>query len=176
MALAESSGRWHQAIQLTLPKDAAAVPLVSVPSVACSGAGSCIAVGQYRNRLGMFLPMSVAESGGVWAHARQVTKVPANAKAQSSLFLNAVACAHGGPCLATGDYGLKSGGLGAVALTRSGTRWTSATQISTPPGGATGAKQDALGQAAGCSAGGFCAVGGVYRTASLTTRLMAAVG
>jgi len=175
MALAESNGNWHQATQLILPQDAAAVPLVSIPSVACTGAGSCIAVGQYRNRLGMFLAMSVTESRGVWAHARQVTKVPANAKAQASLFLNSVACAHGGPCLATGDYGLKSGGLGAVALTRSGAKWTAAAQISTPPDGATGAKQDALGQAAGCSPGGFCAVGGLYRTSSLTTRDMAAV-
>jgi hypothetical protein len=176
MALAETIGSWHQATQLRLPKDAAAVPLVSVASVACSAGGSCIAVGQYRDRLGRFLAMSLAETGGTWARGQHVTRVPANAAAQSGLFLGSAACAHAGPCLAAGDYRLKSGGTGATVLTRSGTSWASASQIRTPSDGATGAGQTALLAALGCSAGGFCAVAGQYQTSSRTTSLMAASG
>ena len=81
MAVTESGGTWHQALQLILPKDAAGVPLVSTVSVGCSSAGNCVAVGSYRTKSSKFVPMSVAESRGAWARGQHVTKVPANAAA-----------------------------------------------------------------------------------------------
>src|SRR5262245_54041871 len=129
MAVTESGGRWHQAIQIVLPKDAAGVPLPTIPpmSVACSGAGNCLAVSSYRNRLGRTVPMSAAESSGTWRRAQHITRAPANAAAQPGVTLTSVACTSAGICTASGDYALMTGGLGALVMTRTGTKWTSAT-------------------------------------------------
>jgi hypothetical protein len=172
----ESGGTWHQATQLILPKDANTTdPDASVVSVACSGVGSCVAVGSYVDRMERLVPMSVAESGGTWARAQHVTRVPADAAARPSLTFMSVSCLRNGSCLGVGDYRKRGGGTGAMVMTRSGTRWISATQIRTPPDGATVAKQHAVAAAIGCSAAGFCAVAGSYQTAQ-GTRLMAATG
>ncbi len=176
MAITEAGGSWHRAFQLVLPRDAAGVPLVSVASVGCSTAGNCVAVGSYRTKEGHFVPVSVADSGGTWAHGQHVTRVPANAAAQANVGLTSVACTRGGSCTATGSYVLKAGGLGALIMTRSGTRWTTVSQIRTPAGSATGASQNAQAKAIGCAPTGFCAVGGTYRTAASATAAMAATG
>jgi hypothetical protein len=176
MAVTESGGTWHQAFQLVLPSDAAGVPLVSVKAVGCSGAGNCVAVGSYRTKTGPFVPLSVAESGGTWAHGQHITKVPANAASPASVGLTSVACTSAGTCTAAGNYTLKAGGFAALILTRSGTRWTTASQIRTPADGATGASQNAQAQAIGCTRAGFCAIGGTYRTATSARAVMGAVG
>ena len=176
MAVTESGGTWHQAFQLVLPSDAAGVPLVSVKAVGCSGAGNCVAVGSYRTKTGRFVPLSVAESGGTWAHGQHITKVPANAASPASVGLTSVACTSAGTCTAAGNYTLKAGGFAALILTRSGTRWTTASQIRTPADGATGASQNAQAQAIGCTRAGFCAIGGTYRTATSARAVMGAVG
>ena len=180
MAVTESGGRWHQAIQIMLPKDAAGQPQPppSIPpmSVACSGAGNCLFVSSYRNRLGRMVPMSAAESSGTWRRAQHITRAPANAAAQPGVTLTSVACTSAGICTASGDYALKSGGFGALVMTRTGTRWTSATQIRAPADAATGDRRLAVAAAIGCTATGFCAIGGTYLTARSTTRPMAATG
>ena len=176
MAVTESGGTWHRAFQLVLPADAAGVPLVTVTSVGCSGAGNCVAVGSYRTKAGRFVPMSVAESGGTWAHGQHVTKVPANAAAQANVGLSSVACTRGGTCTAAGSYALKAGGFGALIMTRSGTRWTTVSQVRAPTGAATGASQTAQARAIGCAPTGFCAVAGTYRTTTSATAAMAATG
>jgi hypothetical protein len=181
MAVTESGGRWHQAIQIILPKDAAGVPLPppSIPpmSVACSGAGNCLAVSSYHNRLGRTVPMSVAQSSGTWRRAQHITRAPANSATLPDVTLTSVACTGTGTCTASGYYALKSGGLGAMVMTRTGTRWISATQIRAPADAATGgSRRFAVAAAIGCTATGFCAIGGSYRTASTTTRVMAASG
>ena len=176
MAVTESGGTWHQALQLILPKDAAGVPLVSTVSVGCSSAGNCVAVGSYRTKSSKFVPMSVAESRGAWARGQHVTKVPANAAAAASVGLTSIACTRAGTCTAAGNYALKGGGSAALIMTRSGTLWTAATQIRPPAGAAAGASQIVQAKAIGCAAAGFCAIGGTYRTASSTTAAMAATG
>jgi hypothetical protein len=180
MAVTESGGRWHQAIQIVLPKDAAGQPQPppSIPpmSVACSGAGNCLFVSSYRNRLGRMVPMSAAESNGTWRRAQHITRALANSTAVPFVTLSSVACMRTGTCTASGDYALKSGGFGALVMTRTGTRWTSATQIRAPADAATGDRRLAVAAAIGCTATGFCAIGGTYRTASSTIRAMAATG
>jgi hypothetical protein len=176
-AATESGGTWHQAIQLIMPTDESTTsPLIFVNSVACSGAGSCVVVGSYLTGGGSLLPMSVAESGGTWARAQRVTRAPANAATgpRASLTLRSVSCLADGTCLAIAEYRIRGGGTGAAVITKSGTTWISATQLRTPPDGAAGRKQDAFAGGIGCTAAGFCAIGGAYRTTSLTTRLMAA--
>ena len=121
--------------------------------------------------------MSVAELGGTWARAQRLRHVPANAATgpRASLTFRSVSCLADGTCLAVAEYRIRGGGFGATVMTKSGNTWISAIQLRTPPDGATGRKQDASATGIGCTAAGFCAIGGTYRTASLTTRLMAAI-
>jgi hypothetical protein len=164
-AATESGGTWHQAVQLVMPKDAnTKSPLDFINSVACSGVGSCVVVGSYVSRLNGLLPMSVTESGGTWQRAQHVTRVPVNATAQPRLTFRSVSCLAHGTCLAVGEYRIRSGGVAAMVMTKSGNRWTSATQIVTPPNGPVGDTHLAQAVAIGCSASGFCAIGGSYGT------------
>jgi hypothetical protein len=178
MTLIRSGGRWHRGVQLILPRDAAGVPLPSIPpmSVSCSAPGTCLAVSSYRNKSGRVVPMSAAASAGTWARAMHITRVPSNAAALPSVTLTSVACTRSGVCTAAGGYALKSGGFGALIMTRSGTRWTTASQVRTPADAATGLNRIAQAKAIGCAATGFCAIGGTYRTAGSATAAMAAAG
>jgi len=176
MAVTESGGLWHQAIQLILPKDAAGIPLVSVVSVGCSTAGNCVAIGSYRTKASKTVPMSVAESRGTWARGQHITNAPANIAASATVGLNSVACSRSGTCTAAGGYPLKGGGFAALIMTRSGTRWTGLAPIRLPSGAASGSSQIAQAKAIGCTPTGFCAIGGTYRTGSSATAAMAATG
>ena len=163
-AATESGGTWHQAVQLVMPKDSNTSPLEFIHSVACSGVGSCVVVGSYVSRLSGLLPMSVTESGGTWEQAQRVRTVPANATARPQLTFSSVSCLPNGPCLAVGHYRIRSGGVAAMVMTKTGNRWISASQIRTPPNGPTGDTHLAQAVAIGCSATAFCAIGGSYGT------------
>ena len=176
MAVTESARTWGRAFQLTLPKDAAGVPLVSVQSVACSSAGNCVAVGSYRTKTLKTVPMSMTESRGSWGRGQHITNAPANIAASASVGLTSIACARTGKCTAAGSYPLKGGGVAALIMTRSGTRWTAGTRIRLPAGAASGSSQIAQAKAIGCTATGFCAMGGTYRAASSVPAVMAATG
>src|SRR5215469_15411745 len=92
-----------------------------------------------------------------------------------TLTFRSVSCLADGTCLAVAKYRIRGGGTGATVMTKSGNTWISAIQLRMPPDGATGRKQDAFAGGIGCTFAGFCAIGGVYRTSALTTRLMAAI-
>src|SRR5579859_1006268 len=161
----ESGGTWHQAIQVAVPSDASKTgSLPFFTSVSCSAVGSCVAVGSFIDRQGFSAPMSVTESGGTWARAQHVTTVPANAAAQPRAMLSSVSCLPSGACLAVGDYRIRSGGTAAMVMTRSGNRWISATQIRTPASWPAGDTHRVQAVAIGCSATGFCAIGGSHGT------------
>lgn len=105
----ESGGTWGRAAFLSLPPNFARGRLADseLSSVACSSAGSCLAVGTYAVRSGLLAwPMAVVESGGRWQRARQIP-LPADAsqdKGTGGGGLLSVSCAPGGPCLAVGSY------------------------------------------------------------------------
>jgi hypothetical protein len=175
LAVSQSRGTWRQAVQLILPGDAAAVPLAAVNSVGCSATGACIAVGRYVTKAHSFAPMSVVSKNGTWSHAVHIRSVPSNAGTTPGVFVNSVACPVGAPCRAVGNYRLKSGGEGALVLTRSGSSW-SAGQIQAPKDTALGDRASASANAIGCSRSGYCVAEGSYKTSGNVMRLMAATG
>lgn len=107
--VAESGGTWSRAAYLSPPRNFARGRLADseLSAVACSSAGSCLAVGTYAVRSGLLAwPMAAVESGGRWQRARQIP-LPADAsqdKGTGGGGLLAVSCAPGGPCLAVGGY------------------------------------------------------------------------
>jgi len=70
MVVTESSGRWRQATEVTLPSNAQSQPYAEVNGVACAAVGSCVAVGYYSYEFpdvdNAFL---VTETHGTWGSA-----------------------------------------------------------------------------------------------------------
>src|SRR5271165_4636903 len=52
MAVTQSRGRWARAVEIRLPANVAATPYAQINGVACTSAGSCVAVGYYRTTAG----------------------------------------------------------------------------------------------------------------------------
>jgi len=162
MVVAEPSGIWKRAQEVSLPANAfAANPDAAVSSMACTGAGSCVAVGGYAyDSAGDVHAFTVAESKGAWARARQVT-LPANAATRDSdATLGAVTCTGAGSCVAVGGYLDKAGGQELMAVTEAKGRWGQAVQIAPPRNAAAsaGASLDAV----SCWRPGDCAAVGTY--------------
>jgi len=54
MVVTESGGHWARACELKLPSNAEPNPYAEVNSVACTGVGSCVAVGNYQDGSGRY--------------------------------------------------------------------------------------------------------------------------
>jgi hypothetical protein len=125
MVVAEVAGIWKRAQELFLPANAfAANPDAAVTSMACTGAGTCVAVGGYAyDSAGLGYAFTAAESNGVWARAQQV-KLPATAATHAGdATLGAVTCTSAGSCVAVGGYLDKAGDQELIAVTESDARW-----------------------------------------------------
>ncbi len=118
-----SGGTWTAA---WAPLPAGAAPLSTagpfLSGVACSAAGSCIAVGSYTERGGGGVPLIETLSGGAWAAAA----APLPAGAGQSAGLLGISCPAPGSCVAAGQYETRGGQVGYLAETLSGGTWTAA--------------------------------------------------
>ena len=158
-----SGGAWT-AKRAPVPPDAASVPQVNLFGVACSGAGSCAALGSYAISTPPFSAgLLLSLSGGVWKAAAATApgghEVPGNA-------LTSVGCAAGG-CTAVGNY------LGTDAMTRGmiaffNGRWTTITAPLPPDHVDPSAGDVVISQLSGVScSGALCISVGKYETSSL---------
>lgn len=141
MVVTQASGTWKRAQELSLPANAfAANPDAAVTSVACTSAGTCVAVGDYAyDSTGLGHAFTVAESRGSWARAQQITP-PANAATQGGdATLGAVTCTSAGSCVAVGSYLDKAGDQELMAVTESKGRWGQGRQIAPPANAAASA-------------------------------------
>ncbi|HXL87368.1 MAG TPA: serine/threonine-protein kinase [Streptosporangiaceae bacterium] len=170
-----SAGSWT-AVRAPLPAGAVPSPLVStvsafdvLRSVACPDAGSCVAVGQYRERDGTAAALIETLSDGRWAPV--TAPLPADAAADSQLAdLSGISCPAAGNCVATGSYTVGGGQLRYLAETLSGGTWTA----SAPPlpAGASAAQKPSSGSestildSVACQAVGSCVAAGPYLTPS----------
>jgi hypothetical protein len=165
MVVTEASGTWRRATELALPADAfAANPDAAVNSVACTGAGACVAVGGYTyDRSGDGHAFIAAESKAVWARAQRVT-LPANANTRANdATLGQVTCTGAGSCVAVGGYLDKSGVQRLMAATETKGRWGRAVEIAAPRNaGASDAELDGV----SCWRPGDCWAVGAYADTS----------
>jgi hypothetical protein len=158
MAVPESRGRWARAVELRLPSDAEVNPFAEVNSVACTGTGSCVAVGYYNGDT-RFQGFIAAASGGTWRRAR-LAPVPPNTAAATDFQLNGVSCSAPGVCLAVGNYRDRSGHFQAMALAESRGRWGPARELPMPANAAPDPGAFILGVA--CPGTGSCVVTADY--------------
>ena len=162
MIAEETNGTWGRAVEITLPANATTNPEVYLYSVTCSGAGSCTALGEYKDTASVIgntdAPVVLAESGGTW-HTSALT-LPANAAATPDASLSTIACSAAGFCVAIGSYVDGEGNQeGMVVRAASGT-WGQAEEIK-PPQNADSEPAVGFGSIA-CSASGSCVASDVY--------------
>jgi len=163
-AAREVSGHWRQARTLHLPANSAAVPNAGFGALSCTAPGSCAAVGFYMNVAGHFQAFAITERSGRWGKAIAVAP-PANAQANSSAFLTAIACPHAGSCVAAGRYLSKAGASTPMGVVQHRGRWPRATPIKQPSDSAgTFTEINSL----SCTGTGKCVVVGGYFVATST--------
>ncbi|HXB48571.1 MAG TPA: hypothetical protein VNW50_12495 [Streptosporangiaceae bacterium] len=160
-ALAESRGKWSRATSFVLPPDAAPGAGADVDGIACTGKGSCVAVGVYVTSGTESSPAFIAiEQHGVWQRAFRPS-LPRNAARPADSVLYGVTCTGPGSCEAAGSYYLKNGQFLPMSVTESGGRWHRAAGIALPPHSTSG--PDGLGSIA-CTHAGSCVAVGSYST------------
>jgi hypothetical protein len=173
MAAAQVGGAWSAADAIVLPAGAATTdPLAALLSVACGGAGTCVAVGAYEDASGAFRPMATVLSGGTWAPAVQIA-LPADAHATTpDAVLSTVACPASDICIAGGSYRDSGGAARPLVASLGGGSWAS-TALALPAGAAAHpdtAEIDAI----ACGAVGSCGAVGTYADTGATPRTMVA--
>jgi hypothetical protein len=129
----ESKGSWGHATILPLPANAAAHLQTQFFSAACTGAGSCVAVGSYVNSADSTFPVVVTESHGRWLQAQQV-RPPANSSRDPEAQLIGVACQATGSCVAVGSYEPRTGPDRGLEVTESDGTWHRGTTALPPAG------------------------------------------
>jgi ferredoxin len=162
-AATESRGRWHRALLISPPPNSASPPDFQLNGVACTGQGSCVAVGSYLDSSGLSEGLVAVESKGSWARARELS-LPSNAGTNPSATFGSVACTRIGSCVAAGDYADKSGFIQVAIATESAGRWRGTTQIKLPEHAAAVPMAEV--KAVTCAGTGFCITVGRYQDTS----------
>ncbi len=136
-ALTETRGRWQRPAEVMLPANASGGSHsdASLASVQCQRAGSCLAVGRYLTKAGVFQAMRVSQSRGRWGRAAEI-RLPANAAANPHAGLASMSCTSRAACIAVGDYTTKAGASTSMAVSESAGRWSAATAIASLPSNA----------------------------------------
>lgn len=169
LLLTWSGGKWT-AVEAPLPDNAISQPGVSLHSVSCPSATSCVAVGQYEDVNGGRDGVLLTWSGGDWTATR--APIPDNGRSIGSNLLG-VSCPSATSCVAAGTYNQDAyGDRWGELLTWSGGDWT-AMQAPLPANAADDSPPDNLNQAAtlsgiSCPSTSFCMADGIYEDKSQT--------
>jgi hypothetical protein len=180
LAVTESKGRWGRPAEIGLPKGAVTASQdAALSSVACSGTGSCEAVGSYVSSGGLGLIMAAAESRGRW-HAASQLRLPADTGTLGGDSAELFACTGAGACTAVGGYTSTAESAGgtpqAMAVTESRGRWNRAVPVGAPANAGGGAGAVSFLYAVACPKSSSCVAGGIYADKSGKRQPMAATG
>jgi hypothetical protein len=152
-------GPWRQATEIASPPNAAANPDTFMTGIACSGPGTCVAVGNYSVSPTQFEAMGAIESRGVWHRATEIA-APRGAIASTFTAITSISCLAAGPCLGAGQYAVSATQSRAMVVTESKGRFGRATAITAMPPGASAHPSSYL-LGISCRPSGTCfAVGG----------------
>jgi hypothetical protein len=160
MALAKPAEEpWRQATEVPSPPNADLNPDAFMTGIACSGPGTCAAVGNYSVSANQFEAMGAVETRGAWHRATEIA-VPHGALASTFTAINSISCLASGPCLGVGQYAVSATQSRAMAVTESNGRFGRAVPITALPHGASPHASTYL-LGVSCRPSGIClAVGG----------------
>ena len=158
MSVSESGGRWRRATGIEFPPHTTPGPINSLDSIACTHAGSCVAVGRYSTTGGdSYAAASVRQVRGHWLRAASL-KLPAGAGPVSQL--NSVSCQPSGQCVAVGTWASSKGLIHSMMATLSRGHWSKVRLLRRVPRGAPSGTLVIL-TAVSC-ARKFCLAAGAY--------------
>ncbi len=163
MLLTETAGVWHQALEASLPANAASAPSVTLSSVSCAAAGECSAVGRYADSSSTTQGLLVTETAGVWQPGVEAT-LPAGALGSGQdVALSSVSCESVGDCSAVGSYIDGSNTTQGLLVTETAGAWQPGTEAILPAN-AQSYQVVRLGSVS-CAAAGVCTAVGRYADA-----------
>jgi hypothetical protein len=175
MVAEEVGGSWTQASEVAPPANAASGPEARLSQVACSQAGSCVAIGRYSNSSLQREALVVTQTGGIWGQASQIT-LPANAGSAPVASFDSLVCVVSGPCTAVGQYTDVSGNEQAMVAQETAGSWAQASELS-PPANAAPNPEISFGLASyaiACPGSGSCVITAKYRDSSGDSQAMVA--
>jgi hypothetical protein len=159
-----AAGTWS-AMEAPAPSNAGSDPAgPTLRSLACTGVGSCVAVGFYVDLSGSPEGLIDTLANGTWSAGE--APIPSGAGTTPNLELNAIACPGAGTCVAVGVYQDSSSGMESLFETMASGTWI-ATRAPLPSNASSVSPGGHLDQVA-CGATGSCAALGGYSDASLT--------
>jgi hypothetical protein len=173
MVTTRTNGGWSNAADVELPDHASATPEASLSSVACGAAGSCAAIGFYKDDTDAYRPMGAVQSNGNWSQAVEID-LPANADTTSpAATLLSVACGGPGSCALVGAYEDDTGAFRPMGAVLANGTWSPAVEIDLPGDADVTAPDGYLGTLA-CPDAGACVAGGSYRDTTGAARAIVA--
>lgn len=161
LALAKPVGGtgWQPVSGIAAPANAAANPDAVMTGIACTGPGSCVAVGNYSVSASQYAAMGAIESRGAWHRATEIA-VPRNAIPSTFTAMSAISCLPTGSCVGVGEYPVSATQSRAMSVTEAKGRFGRATEIAAVPRGASAHPSTYL-LGVSCAPAGVCvAVGG----------------
>jgi hypothetical protein len=135
-ALASGNLNWGAGVEVALPANAAADPLVTLTDLACPSVGECTAVGSYTDGSGDEQGLLLSETSGVWRTAVEAA-LPVGAAANPKVSIDSVSCASPGNCAAVGYYADGSGIRRGLLLTETSGAWATGASAALPANAAT---------------------------------------
>ena len=149
LVVSETHGVWAQAVEITLPANAAPNPnagphtpnagVVSMGEVSCFSPGNCVAGGQYTDTNYNSQVMIATETNGVWSQAIELT-LPSNAstaEATQNGFLAGLSCFSRGNCTAGGGYNDSNGNAQPAVFNQTHGVWGTGVELTLPANAAT---------------------------------------
>ncbi len=170
LILTETNGVWASAAADLSGLSTSLNPNASLAALSCPSAGNCTAVGHYQTAAGIYQPLLVTETGGIWEPAVSAA-LPADSQLsnlnQRDLWLNSVSCASVGNCTAVGSYdATASNEIVGLTLTESAGHWAQGTQAALPSGDQAATNPEMSLDSISCSSATSCEVAGTYETAT----------
>ena len=148
----------------TLPPGAQAVDNATLNSVACTGPGDCVVVGEYADGNGTSTTrdqaMVATETSGVWGQASELV-LPAGAlmTGDQEATLESVACTGTGDCVAVGGYIDTNGDEQAMVAAETGGVWGQASRLTLP---SDASDKGGFLESVACTGTGDCVAVGYY--------------
>jgi hypothetical protein len=162
MAAVETDGTWSPLVDVGLPDGAdPGTSSAVLNSVACGGAGSCVAGGAFGDAGGEVQPILTSVSSGSWS-TPAVLSAPADAHDTfPAASVDAVAC--GGPesCAAVGTYADGDQTPRTMVASQAGGTWSPATRLGLPADADLAEAADAASSVA-CDGPGSCVLASSY--------------
>jgi hypothetical protein len=155
---AERRGRWRMAIEVPGLGALNTGGNTTVSSVSCPTAGSCTAVGDYKDHAGHWQGFVAGERHGRWGTAIEVPGLGALNKGGNA-DVSSVACGTAGNCAAVGTYFVSGDRVGGFAVSELNGRWRKANYI---PGLKPNSDVDVEVDSVSCTRAGACEAVGTY--------------